>query len=76
MALAEEPLRYMRKYLNVEDELEEESDVVPEPAATQTAPPAKSTGKRVPAKRQPKPLPTDLPSFLKRPYVPTAATKK
>jgi hypothetical protein len=64
MALAEEPLRYMRKYLNVEDELDD-SDT-----AEASAPVIKENPKasKVPLRKKPKPLPNDLPAFLKRPY--------
>ncbi len=57
MALAEEPLRYLRKYLHIEEELP------PEPAVL---------GKRTATKKRspPRPLPTGLPAFLKRPYKP------
>ncbi|MEO6922562.1 MAG: hypothetical protein ABI064_01245, partial [Acidobacteriaceae bacterium] len=63
MAVAEEPLRYIRKYLNVEDDLEE-PDLAP-PAPPAVAPPSPKRPKRTP-----KPLPTGLPEFLKRPYKP------
>ncbi len=66
MALAEEPLRYMRKYLAVDEELEEDA----EPESAVAAPkPAKAVEKKAATgKREPKPLPTGLPEFLKRPY--------
>ena len=70
MALAEEPLRYIRKYLAVEDELIEEDlaaavaeEVTPRPPRA-----AKPTPKRTRAKPLAKPLPTGLPDFLRRPY--------
>ena len=70
MALAEEPLRYMRKYLAVAEDLDEDPPIEaapqPEPKATLT----KASAKKPPAKRQIKPLPTGLPDFLKRPYNP------
>jgi hypothetical protein len=76
MALAEEPLRYMRKYLNVEDELEEDPDEsIPAPEQP-VIPQAKPAAQKSPTKRQPRPLPTGLPDFLKRPYISTAPTKK
>jgi hypothetical protein len=79
MALAEEPLRYLRKYLNVEEDLTE--DVV---AATANdspdAKPLATHSKRPPSaklvkmgrrtKPLPRPLPTDTPAFLRRPYNP------
>jgi hypothetical protein len=68
MALAEEPLRYMRRYLAVEEDLDDDMEVAP--AKTTPAPkPAKVTAKTATSqKRQPKPMPTGLPEFLKRPY--------
>jgi hypothetical protein len=78
MALAEEPLRYIRKYLNVEDELVDELAIDdPQPAATpsprskkpKTAPPpAIDMPRRSREKPIKKPLPTGVPGFLKRPY--------
>jgi hypothetical protein len=73
MALAEEPLRYVRKYLNVEDELIEEIDEPTEaPAARKQAkkpsPPAATEPRRTREKPIARPLPTGLPNFLKRPY--------
>jgi hypothetical protein len=60
MALAEEPLRYLRKYLAVEEEQEEE-----QPTAALQLPRAK---KAVTKKQTAKPLPKGLPEFLRRPY--------
>ncbi len=83
MALAEEPLRYIRKYLNVEDELiddlgaaavEVESEApAAKPAARsrkKSAPPAPAatTPRRTREKPIARPLPTGVPHFLKRPY--------
>ncbi len=68
MALTEEPLRYMRKYLNVEDELEETPGAIEPAKATPKAPVKAATKKST--KPQPRPLPTGLPDFLKRPYKP------
>ena len=71
MALAEEPLRYMRKYLAVEEDLDDDLEPEAAPVSAKTAPkPAKAAAKKpaVPQKRQPKPMPTGLPEFLKRPY--------
>lgn len=70
MALAEEPLRYIRRYLNVED------DLTDSPAAEDSAPPARtrkapSTPRAAAPKASPKsarPLPEDPPAFLRRPY--------
>jgi len=67
MALSEEPLRYIRKYLNVEDDLEEASML---DAPAKIAPTAPKTAAKKSTKPQPKPLPTVLPDFLKRPYKP------
>jgi len=82
MALAEEPLRYIRKYLNVEEDLfddqtaELEGDLnAPVSKPTHTHPrkhpaiaPTKSTRTR--SKPIARPMPTGLPNFLKRPYPP------
>jgi hypothetical protein len=68
MALNDEPLRYIRKYLNVEDELEETPEPT-EPAKTTPTEPTKTATKKS-TKPKPKPLPTGLPDFLKRPYKP------
>ena len=75
MALAEEPLRYLRKYLNVEEDLSE--DITAATAddstkASKTAPkaalkPAKEDARKTPLAR---PLPTGTPAFLTRPYKP------
>jgi hypothetical protein len=69
MSLAEEPLRYIRRYLNVEDDL---PDLAPETASTTAASSPKSQSTRpsqqkVPAKSQ-RPLPQHPPAFLRRPY--------
>ncbi len=64
MALAEEPLRYIRKYLNVEDDLDESEAEPP----IERKKPAKQKSVKAPLRKKPKPLPTDLPTFLKRPY--------
>jgi hypothetical protein len=82
MALAEDPLRYLRKYLHVEEDLDEEpaAVVAPEPARPKASPrnapakrgrpknPAASTGKAPKAKPFARPLPAEPPSFLRRPY--------
>jgi hypothetical protein len=68
MAAAEEPLRYMRKYLAVAEELEEDQ-APPEEIAQPTAPrtPTSLIRKKPgpPPKKQPKPLPKTPPSFLR-----------
>jgi hypothetical protein len=78
MALADEPLRYLRKYLNVEDDLTEDIAAATNDASAPT-PPAASRASRSPSakpaktarpKPLPRPLPTDTPAFLLRPYIP------
>ena len=63
MALAEEPLRYIRRYLNVEE------DLVDVPCAndcpTDSSHPAAKSNR---VRSAPRPLPTDPPRFLRRPY--------
>lgn len=87
MALAEDPLRYLRKYLHVEEELDDVPSIALESAASSTpagATPASATSGRprnaaaIPAatkttkpKPLPRPLPTETPSFLRRPYRPS-----
>ncbi len=82
MALSEEPLRYLRKYLNVEDDLTEEVAMATaddEPGTKTTpaghtvptpvhAPAPVKTGRSKPL---PRPLPTGPPAFLTRPFKPT-----
>jgi hypothetical protein len=87
MALSEEPLRYLRKYLNVEEDLTEDiaaavADEQPTPEQSKTP---KPRARRTPATKVPsaerattgvrtkpiaRPIPTDLPAFLRRPYNP------
>jgi hypothetical protein len=69
MALAEDPLRYLRKYLNVEEDLSEdiaaataEETILAKPKVA--APEVKKSREKPIAR----PIPTDLPRFLKRPY--------
>jgi hypothetical protein len=69
MALAEDPLRYLRKYLNVEEDLSEEIAAATSEEAILVkpkvaVPDAKKSRERPIAR----PIPTDLPAFLKRPY--------
>ena len=69
MAVAEDPLRYIRKYLSVEEELDEDPIVESSPESkpsTHSVP--KATAKKAAVKREPRPMPTGLPNFLKRPY--------
>lgn len=69
MAVAEEPLRYIRKYLAVEEELDDESTAESASESTPVAPSIpKATAKKTAIKREPRPMPTGLPNFLKRPY--------
>ena len=78
MALAEDPLRYLRKYIHVEEDLDAEMEAetgLMELSATRKAKTslAKSAESlNGPAKRvqqtHPRDLPTDKPAFLKRPY--------
>lgn len=70
MALADDPLRYVRKYLRVEEDLDER----PASGAAASKDNKGSAGGKKPAfgtksaKRAPRPLPTELPAFLRRPY--------
>ncbi len=72
MALAEEPLRYLRKYLHIEAEpLEDdttETSPPPQPGADSATATTRQNTK--PAARA-HPLPPDLPAFLRRPYKPS-----
>lgn len=69
MALAEEPLRYIRRYLNVEEDVvEAPASAAPEPAASRKG---KSAAHAAPPKMHAKiqrPLPEEPPRFLRRPY--------
>src|SRR5579875_2963703 len=74
MALAEEPLRYLRKYLHIEDQLEAEPETEPRPRRTRLRTAAREEG-RTPALRvekgsvrkrgTPRPLSQEPPAFLK-----------
>jgi len=76
MALAEEPLRYLRKYLNVEEDLTEDvaaataedtPDIPTRRRAKAPKPPASSApAKHGRTKPLPRPLPTGVPAFLTR----------
>lgn len=68
MALAEEPLRYIRRYLNVDENLAEESAATN--GTTSAALKAKPSAVTAPVKpgKVPRPLPDDPPRFLRRPY--------
>jgi hypothetical protein len=64
MAIAEDPLRYLRRYLNVDDSpLDDEASSPPDAPELAKAPITKP-------KRALRAIPTDLPAFLKRPYEP------
>lgn len=67
MALAEEPLRYIRRYLNVQEDLTD----VPETSQDIAVRKTRSTPRTTATKASPKsarPLPEDPPAFLRRPY--------
>jgi len=72
MALAEEPLRYLRKYLNVADDFTDDLAAAiadqnpPAKSKPETAPPTLT--KRSREKPITRPIPTDTPAFLRRPY--------
>jgi len=77
MALAEEPLRYLRRYLNVEEEFPEDmaaavSDTHKEQARAklkrEKLDEEADASKRTRTKPLSRPLPTELPAFLRRPY--------
>lgn len=63
MSLAEEPLRYIRRYLNVEDDVTD----VPHDTASPTASASRKSPPKAPAKPH-RPLPEHPPAFLRRPY--------
>jgi hypothetical protein len=73
MALSEEPLRYLRKYLNVEEDLTEDLNLAtaedeptsPPPRRAKPAPKPEKHGRTKPL---PRPLPTGTPAFLNRPF--------
>jgi hypothetical protein len=68
MAIAEEPLRYIRRYLNVEEDLVEESaGGAGVPAAPRKAGALRSSQSKAQPK-SPRPLPAGPPAFLRRPY--------
>jgi hypothetical protein len=71
MALAEEPLRYIRRYLNVDEDLSDEPDATEGNAQPVHSRKASSTRRAAPPKASPKsarPLPEHPPAFLRRPY--------
>jgi hypothetical protein len=67
MALAEEPLRYIRRYLNVEEDLIDVPDTPQDVAARKTRSTPRPAAVRTPPKSV-RPLPEDPPAFLRRPY--------
>lgn len=67
MALAEDPLRYLRKYLNVHEDLTEDPD--PSTDLPKRAASAKATMAAT-IKSTPRPIPGNTPAFLRRPYKP------
>ena len=76
MALAEEPLRYLRKYLHIDEDLAPSTEPGDREAARDSTQPALTASQPAPSalairrRDTPRPLPTDLPAFLKRPYIP------
>lgn len=70
MALAEEPLRYLRKYLHIEEDFGPETETAGERGATSGAKAARPAIKSAAKKAAPRPVPSDLPAFLQRPYRP------
>ena len=71
MALAEDPLRYLRKYLHIEEDLDREaSPGADDPPAKATLP--KSNKKPAKKRAEPRPMPTEMPAFLQRKYRPSS----
>jgi hypothetical protein len=68
MALAEEPLRYIRKYLGVEEDLVEDSEAAHAETVAPPKPKRAPKPKRSREKPIARPIPTDIPAFLRRPY--------
>jgi hypothetical protein len=74
MALAEEPLRYLRKYLNVADDFTDDiaaavAEQTPLPIPKLAAPvPPPSLARRSREKPIARPIPTETPAFLRRPF--------
>jgi hypothetical protein len=70
MALAEEPLRYIRRYLNVEEDLTEEPtssiNSTVSAASRKSSTPRSSPSKMHP--KSPRAMPAEPPAFLRRPY--------
>jgi hypothetical protein len=71
MALAEEPLRYIRRYLNVEEDLTDDLFPGEENTSPKRLGKARSTPRTAAPtslRKLPRPLPDDPPAFLRRPY--------
>jgi hypothetical protein len=71
MALAEEPLRYIRRYLNVDEDLVDVPTTGEESAPAARTRNARSSPRTAAAKssrKSPRPLPQEPPPFLRRPY--------
>ena len=71
MALAEEPLRYIRRYLNVDEDLTDVPPTTEDGSPPNRTRKARSTPRTAAPKASPKssrPLPKDPPAFLRRPY--------
>jgi hypothetical protein len=69
MALAEEPLRYIRRYLNVEEDLTDvPTDDSAPPPRTRRAHSASHPAAPKASPKSSRPLPQDTPAFLRRPY--------
>jgi hypothetical protein len=64
MSAAEDPLRYLRRYVNINDALTDSEPAAPPEAA----PPAKRSKPGPAPKPIARAIPTDLPAFLRRPY--------
>ncbi|MDE1161648.1 MAG: hypothetical protein PW792_06835 [Acidobacteriaceae bacterium] len=68
MALAEEPLRYIRRYLAVDEELDEDLAAATVAVVKPKKPRKVASNARTRATPIARPLPEGLPEFLKKPY--------
>ena len=72
MALAEDPLRYLRKYLQVQEDLGDDSVECKEAGAAFSTSKgmagAPKSARKSPSRGSSRPLPTEPPAFLRRPY--------
>jgi isopenicillin N synthase-like dioxygenase len=71
MALAEEPLRYIRRYLNVEEDFTDDlvtAEASAQPARSRKASTTPRTAAPKAAPKSARQLPEDPPAFLRRPY--------